>query len=250
MAIPKKILNQDITKMTDEELVRIANAPGTLLTKKNEVKNELLRRHKTFLDFKASAYRSAAMPIAAIKAEAYKVLLSSIGRFDPRQGVKFKTFLESSVRKINRFVAQNKSIARIPEQKGLKIQTFEATRSALSNLLGREPSALELADHLKWSLNEVEKMEEALSRRVLSEEETYSRKMAPGTLYGDAWNETREFLYYELDPMSQLVFDYSEGAHGKKVLKADEIAKKLNTSIDKVYAIRRQIDAKLEQYMR
>lgn len=229
------------TTLSEQDLIRKAKAGDKVAL------NELLKHHKTTLDYKASAFRQAAMPIAAIKGEAYKKFLYAVNHFEPKEGVQFKTYLDNTLR-LNRYVNSNKGIARIPEHKVLQITKFKTTKDALEALLGREPTPVEIADHTGQSVTWVSGMERSLKRKALSSSESRESGFSLGEVLGDRWKETKEMVYVQLSPEEQHVFDYSEGAHGKDKMSAVEIAKKLNIKLDRVYTIRKKIDQTFRMY--
>ena len=205
---------------------------------------ELFKIYKPLLDYKAGAFRKAALPFAAIQAETYKLFMIALKKYDAKRGIQFKTFMETEVRP-NRFVNTYKNIIRIPENRVLEITRFKNVKATLDTMLGREPTPVEMGDHMGWSTNMVGKMEEDLNRQVFSASESMERKFSVGGHFQDRLKETSDYVYYQLDPLSQHVYDYSSGAHGKSRLDATAIAKKLKISMDKVYRIRRKIDAEI-----
>ena len=206
--------------------------------------NKLFKIYKPLLDYKAGAFRKAAMPFASIQAETYKLFMSALKKYDAVRGIQFKTFMENAVRP-NRFVNTYKNIIRIPENRILEITRFKNTKTTLETMMGREPTPVELADHMGWSVNHVSKMEESLARQVFSASESMERKFSIGGVFQDRLKETSDYVYYQLPPQAQHVYDYSSGAHGKPKLDAKAITKKMGISMDKVYRIRRKIDAEI-----
>ena len=221
---------------TDEELVRRVrrNDPRAF--------NELLTRHADLLRRKAEAFSRAPVPNSVLQAQAVKMLRLSADRFKPGGGAAFRTFLDHNVR-LTRFANATKGAARVPEHRALLIRRFSAAREALRADKDREPTATELAEDLGWSVRDVGEMETALSRRELA-----TSGMEFDQLAGveDRFAETAEFLYFALGPEEQLVWDYSLGRHGKPATASvAEIARKTGLTVDRVYAIKREIARRL-----
>lgn len=200
--------------------------------------NELVARHDDLLTHKANAFRRSPIPVSVLHAHAVKLLRDAIDRYDPKSGVRFRTFLESTIR-LNRFATQYKNVARIPEYRALLVRRYLAAKQMLAADLDREPTAVEMGEYLGWSVADVARMEQAVSRRDLA---ASSMEFDQVSSVGDRFSETIDFIYYELTPQEQLVFDYSLGKHGKPKLKSvAEIAKRTGLTSDKVYAIKRDI---------
>lgn len=200
--------------------------------------NELVARHDDLLTHKANAFRRSPIPVSVLHAHAVKLLRDAIDRYDPKSGVRFRTFLESTIR-LNRFATQYKNVARIPEHRALLVRRYLAAKQMLAADLDREPTAVEMGEYLGWSVADVARMEQAVSRRDLA---ASSMEFDQVSSVGDRFSETIDFIYYELTPQEQLVFDYSLGKHGKPKLKSvAEIAKRTGLTSDKVYAIKRDI---------
>ncbi len=200
--------------------------------------NELVARHDDLLMHKANAFRRSPIPVSVLHAHAVKLLRDAIDRYDPKSGVRFRTFLESTIR-LNRFATQYKNVARIPEHRALLVRRYLAAKQMLAADLDREPTVVELGEYLGWSVADVARMEQAVSRRDLAGS---SMEFDQVSSVGDRFSETIDFIYYELTPQEQLVFDYSLGKHGKpKIKSVAEIAKRTGLTTDKVYAIKRDI---------
>lgn len=209
-----------------------------------EAIQDLFEKNKDLLDYKANAFSRAPIPNAAVKAEAYKIFMIALRRYDINSGIKFRTFLESHLR-LNRYVTQNSSVVRLPENRVLEITRYRTTKASLESMLGREPSPAEMAAHLGWRLAQAEKMERSLSRSILSEAESSERKFSISTDMSSRYTDTIELLYYSLSGEERDVWDFANGAHGKPKLKAEQIAEKLRLSVDKVYRILRDVNKRI-----
>ena len=204
----------------------------------------LFKKNKDLIDYKTNAFSRAPVPPAAVRAEAYKLFMIAIRRYNEDSGIKFRTFLEANLR-LNRFVTQNSSVVRLPENRVLELTRYKHTKSTMESIMGREPSPVEMADHLGWRLSQVEKMENSINRSIYSEAESTERKIPVIGDISSRYKDTVELLYFSMMPEQQLVWDYSNGSHGKPKLKIEEISKKMNMSTDKVYRILREIHQKV-----
>jgi len=218
--------------ITDNELVEKARKGD------HHAFNDLLLRHNDLLTHKANAFRKSPMPTSVMHAHAVQLAHAAVNRYDPKSAAKFRTFLDSTIR-LNRFATQHKNVARIPEHRSLLIGRYQAAKQLLEAELDREPSAVELAEYLGWSVSDAAKMDTSLSRKDLSASAMEFDQVGN---VGDRLTETIDFIYYSLSPEEQLVYDYSLGKHGKpQIDKVADIVKKTGLTPDKVYAIKRSI---------
>lgn len=203
-------------------------------------KNELIRKYMPMLRIKVNAYSKAPIPYAALEGEAMKLLLYAVEKFDPKQGVQFKTFMEHNLKGLYRYSARYKNMARIPEHRALQFTRFNNIKSILSTDKGREPTNDEMADALGWSPVQVMKMEQTIGRReiamsgieTLHEQEKLEEKM----------EDILEFEYFGLTPEEKLVYDYSLGRHGKpRIPRVEDISKQTGISTDKIYKIKQKV---------
>ncbi len=114
-------------------------------------RNELLRKYKPNIEKLIRRWTRAPVPVAAIQGEAMKLLLLAADKYDPNAGVLFKTFMETQMRGLYRYVTTHKNVARVPEHRALEIRRFQNAKSLLEARKDREPTHDEMADHLGWS---------------------------------------------------------------------------------------------------
>jgi len=188
-------------------------------------------------------FRAAPIPQSAINLEAKKWALKSFETYDPNKG-RLSTHTTNWLKKINRYVYGRQNVGYIPEERVIKLRTFENVRSNLESKLGREPSQIEVADELRWPLAEVERMEKEI-RKDIAPTDVMSDF---GFIQSDPSKEILNYIYYELSPQEQIVYDYSIGSHGKPKRQGAQIAAKLGVSQSKVSQIRKEIGEKMERY--
>ena len=211
--------------------------------------NELIDRHKDLIKYKVQGFRSVPVPIPAVYGEGLKILSVAARQFNPEANVKFRTFLDSNLRGLNRYTHKHKNVLHFPENKMLKITKFKEVSDLLSQQYGRPPSDWQLADALGWAIPEVKETRRKLSQRELAAsqlENVVGRKQEDDSIIA-RHNETAEFLYYSLTPEQKMVFDYALGRHGKPKLKTDAmIATRTGLSPSKVNRIRKDLAKKIQ----
>lgn len=222
----------------DEELVIKAKKGDSVAL------NNLIRMHKDLIDIKVNNYRKAPVPTAAIEGEAMSLMIDALKKYDPKSGANFRTYFEHMLRGLNRYVNSNKNVARIPENKFLRMRHFMSIKALLQAKYNRQPTIDEMSDELGWGKNDVFMMDQALKQKDLAAfdfEEQSKINQESSRMY-----ETGEFLYAVLTPVEKQIYDYSLGAHGKSVIHSvEEISKKTGLSVDQVYKIKRQLTTKL-----
>ena len=208
--------------------------------------DQLFLKYKPMLELKANIYRKATMPLSAIQMENIKLFTQAFKKFELSKGIQFKTFLDTYI-KPYRYVQSNKSPVRIPEHRALQFTHYKNVKDFLETEKDREPNAVEMADRMGWSMDQVTKMERTLNRNLLSESESQERRFGLSTHKADRFSQTVEYVYYMLTDLERKVFDYMTGTHGSPKLSVKQIAKKLRISPDKVYRLKRDVDKKIRQ---
>ena len=231
-----------IANITDFDLVRRAKAGDASAI------NELIRQNRDLIDIKVRNYRKAPVPGAAVEGEALNLLLLAINKYSPSSGANFRTYYEHMLRGLNRYVNSNKNIARIPENKFLRMRHYMSVRSLLQAQYGRAPQLAEMSDELGWSKPDVYAMEQALKQKDFSAfdfEEQGKATQLQSRMY-----ETGELLYASLSPKEKQIYDFSLGTHGKPVITSVvELAKRTGLSTDQVYKMRRNITQRISTHL-
>jgi DNA-directed RNA polymerase specialized sigma subunit len=193
----------------------------------------------------SSPWIRSGIPQSALEGEVKRIVVESLNNYDPSFGVQLNTFIISRSKKINRYVYKHQNIGRISEQRITQIGTFNNVKQFLTDRYSREPSSAQLADELGWSVPEVERMEKESRRDIIGSMQI----VEPGMIMTDRDQEVLDFLYYELTPEEQVIYEYLLGKHGKPMLKANEIAKRLGTNPAKISRVRAKMAEKYRAYV-
>ena len=213
--------------------------------KKKEEDLELLLGHvDPVVQRGVDKFSGVPIPRIAIEAEAKKQAVISFGTYNPKRGASIKTHTSHRMQKLYRYVAKRQNIGTIPEHRVMKINTFKKAKEFLEELKGREPSMLELSDHLVWSPQEVSRMESEL-RKDLGHSLSF-KDMA--FIDHNRNMDVINFAYYSLSPQEQIIYDYAVGTHGKPQLKTSEIAKKMGVSPSQISKIKKNIFEKVKEH--
>ncbi len=96
-------------------------------------------------------------------------LIKAADRFDYRKGFKFSTYATWWIKQtIIRAIANNSRSIRIPVHMGDKIRNLKKAMVKLSVDLGREPTDIELANHLKTTVKKVRLIKQSIIKEPIS----------------------------------------------------------------------------------
>lgn len=184
------------------------------------------------IDRALSAHADVRDPI--LRSRARRLALDAAKKYDPNMGVKLGTHLMNQLQTLRRINRQSQQILRMPERVSLEKAKLDSAEAELVELLGREPTAVELADHTSMPVKRIK----------------YVRKFQPGiaegtlqarseALTGDIYdpavqqassNKWVEALYADQDPVNQKIMEWSLGLFGSSRLSNQQIASKLRIS--------------------
>jgi hypothetical protein len=187
------------------------------------------------------------MPVPVIQAEHQKQFLRALRTYDPDKG-KLGTWVGSHLKKApQRFLTTYQNPARIVETRtGAKRGVFNNAVSTLDDQYGREPTSIELAEHLGWSLPEVERATQEGRGAWYASATPFG--LDPATNMPSRATEVSSLIRTELSPEESLVWEYTTGDGGRPQLKPGEIATKLGMSPSKVSRLRNSITEKIKKY--
>lgn len=186
------------------------------------------------------------LPESAVRGEIKKLMFEAFETYNPGKGAQLGTYVNSRMPKLYRYVSERQNIGRIPEHRALKITSFNTAKDLLSDRLGRDPNATELADELAWDLREVERMTKDLRKDIVLSQEFEDFSFHDTSQKQQILN----LAYYELDPREKKVFEWTVGFGGKRKKSTQEIAQKLGVSVPTIGNIRKKIAKKIERYMK
>lgn len=183
----------------------------------------------------------------ALEGEVTRLTVKALKSYQPDRGAQLSTFVTGQLKGINRFVTQHQNVSRITEDRSQKIGRYQRATSALSESLGRPPTAQETADEMKVSVRMVNRLAQEMRPDLL----------ASGAEHDPFLNEeprSREVLRlmypYAFSLDEQKVFEFLLGLNGKeKELKTGKIARSLGWSDSKVSQIRASIATKVKPYL-
>ena len=186
------------------------------------------------------------IPSSAIHSQFQTQAMKGFETYDPNRGAKLSTHLKNQMLRGNRFIRTYQNIGRIQEARIYKISDFKTNELELEDKLGRPPTALEMADRMKWPVKQVV----ALKHEIRDEIPSSRLQGDMLSIKPSADAEVLRLIQYELSPDERAVFEYSTGQNGKPMLKPGEISKKLNMPASKVSRLKLSVAKKIDEFRR
>jgi RNA polymerase primary sigma factor len=121
-----------------------------------KARQRLIEKNLRLVVSVAKKYRGYGLPFEDLIQEGNVGLIKAVEKYDPDRGYRFATYATWWIwQAVGRAVADKGRTIRVPGNKTLKIRKMGRTYNELSAELGREPTDKEVAEQLKWSLDEV-----------------------------------------------------------------------------------------------
>ena len=201
----------------------------------------LFKRVEPIIQKEVSRWASGPVARPVLNLEAKKLSLNAFKTFDPNKA-RLNTHLTNNLKGLSRIVYTHTNPARMPEHQVLKMNSFLTVRNSLEEELGRDPTTLELSENLAWSPREVEVYQGQMRTGYST-----SQPVPPGFEKYDADRAFLDFVYNDLADQDKLVFEYTTGYGGKRVLSAQELIKKTGMTQGQISHSKRRIRRMIEE---
>ena len=157
-----------------------------------------------------------------LETQAKVLAAGAIKSFNPDAGTALATHVTNQLQKLSRTVYTHSQAARLPEHKVIGMVSFHAAQEHLKDELGHDPSAAELADHMGWGTERVQEFQRAYGRKEM----LGSGEFNPATFpVADQHDPIVSFVYHDMSPPQQRLFEHITGFGGKEPLSNTEIMK-------------------------
>jgi DNA-directed RNA polymerase specialized sigma subunit len=187
-----------------------------------------------------------------MRARARLLALDSLKNYDPARA-KIRTHLLSQMQGLRRMTARENQIISIPERVGLELGYVRDGEKVLGDRLGRDPTTVELADHLQMSPRRIAHVRQAKpglaeGQAMRADDEGHEEVVLPGVAAEsrkdlDHWYR---FIYDDLSPQDKLIMEHSLGLFGRSILPKQDIARKLRITPGAVSQRAARIQQKLD----
>ncbi len=167
-----------------------------------------------------------ARPTLELHAKALAV--KAIKSYDPKHGAALSTHVTNQLQKMSRLVYTHTQAARLPEHKAVAMTTFNTAHETLNSELGREPTVLELSEHLGWSKARTAEFQKAYNRKEL----LTSGVLPTSTFVVNDFQQDPivDFVYHDMSPTHQKLFEHITGYGGAPVLSNRDLMKRFDMS--------------------
>lgn len=241
LELPRAPLSMGTRKEQDLALWRAWKAAPS-----KQTLEPLMRAMTPVLKSEVSRWGSQ-VPRAALDMESRKLALEAFKSYDPNAGTALATHVLNRTKKLSRMVYNNQDLVRLPENRKLKSQTYHNGFNYLAGEFGRDPTNVELADHLGWSPANVSSVQRSTVGEYLESQDV------GGEMFSDVHGTDDEdfrldFVYHSLDPTDQLIFEHSTGYSGKRVLSTKDLAAKVGLTVNQVTHRKRKLTQKIKQF--
>lgn len=220
----------------------------------------LYNSHQPLINYVGKRYlQSAQLPKTAIKSRLLRNYVGALEGFDPTRGAQLTTHIQNQLGyRMDRYIQRHANVGRIPGDRSWMIPLVQRRESELKELLGRKPSDSELSDDILISTNDLSELRRGqltpktvgTVRKELRQDLVAEEAGGEATLGGRSRLEQQAvFLHGSLNPEQQLVLEHTFEGFGKKIIPdAEEMAQELEMSPQKVRAIKKQLERKLDYY--
>jgi hypothetical protein len=172
-----------------------------------------------------------------LEAKAVQITLGALENYSPEKA-QLNTHITNQLKGMHRFATTRQNMTRLTEARRRLVGPYQRARSRLKDKLEREPTVMELADEMKESPANVEKL-------MLEMKDDLMSSAAMDDPFLDETPESRlklQLIRYSLTPDEVKVLDYLMGTGGKpKVESTGAIAKREGWSDSKVSQIKNAI---------
>jgi len=192
-------------------------------------------------------YQTAPLPFPILQSEGKRLTTEAIKDWDPSRGMSLSSYVITTVKqRLSRYVSDHQNFARIPENKVRMIGPLREAETDLSNRFGREPTIVELSDHMAVPISHITRLRKMQRADILESSSDFS---GVEQFAHDASYERVMLAYYSFNPEQQQIFDYSMGTHGKPKLSPGDIATRMGLTNVRVSQLKKQVADLIQPYL-
>ena len=216
-------------------------------TKDPAIFANLMVRYQPVIHSAVNRFKTTGVAPATLRAQATTQVIKAINSYNPDKNTQPTTHIWNNLFKLQRTAMESLTSGHIPEYRNIKRSTFQITKDNLTDRLGYEPSAEEMADELSWDINEVSRMNSELGGEVTASQAEFD-------FYGNSTIKEHPdralagYLYHELKGREKTVFEHTFGLGGKAILNNKEIAKKVKLNEMAVHRMKKKMSKKIQSY--
>ena len=211
-----------------------------------QAKWELLERFNGLIGNHANKY-SNVLPRPVVESQLKQLTLKAFDTYKPGMNTKLSTHVVNSWKKLSRANMANQQAIRLPENIALKYKAFNDGREYLAESLGREPTNVELAEHIGWSVDNVANLSKRFHRELVESKQTYD----PGVTEHDTAQQALLSTYYTASEPERYFMEHTLGTDfmGKREKPSAQIQKDLKMNSYQYYKLKNTVADKIKQSM-
>lgn len=189
-------------------------------------RDEILHRMKPVI---TSALKTYGGNDNTLKTRAYIIASDAINTYDPSKNVKLESHVYNNLKKLTRYRNERNTAIHIPENVRADSMTVYRFMDDFRNTHDREPSLMEISDSTGLPYKRIAKARSVGKEKNVSQFANEKGDVTIGEKrsYADIW---KDYIYHDLDPINQKIFEWSTGYQGSDTLSRKEIAERLNMS--------------------
>jgi RNA polymerase primary sigma factor len=246
-----------LTHQEEIDLSKRANAGD------EKARQRLIEKNLKLVVSVAKKYRGYGLPFEDLIQEGNVGLIKAVEKYDPDTGYRFSTYATWWIwQAVGRAVADKSRTIRVPVNKTQQIRKMGRTYNELSAEMGREPTDKEVAERLKWSLDEVHVVKNILPDAMSLNKPLGSAEDAsevgdlmedvqapdiPGTVIQEIENaQLHEAIEWLLPERAQYVLVRRYGLDNREPATLAKLSEELDVSKERV----RQIQLEAERILR
>jgi RNA polymerase sigma factor (sigma-70 family) len=160
LARRRRALEQEVGLATSEFLARSTEMERAWL-RLSDAKSRFVRHNLKLVVAVAKEYRGMGVAFPDLIQEANLGLLRAVEKFDPDRGFKFSTYAIWWIRQsLVRSIQNQSRLIRVPSHLHESLRRYLRRRAQLETELGRDPTALEVAQRFRLPVDEVRRIEQ------------------------------------------------------------------------------------------
>ncbi|GBR72534.1 RNA polymerase sigma factor RpoD [Candidatus Termititenax aidoneus] len=176
-----------------------------------KIRNKFVQANLRLVINIAKRYCNKGLELPDLISEGNIGLFEAAMRFDYKRNCHFATYAGWWIRQaISKALAYKGRLIRIPVQKGASLQRFFTVQNVLAMSLGHEPTEIELAEYLDWTLEKVQELTQLLNQTCTSLDATIYTSQEGGSF---DLNDSLPDEVYVRPEEAILSIDFTENIH-------------------------------------
>ena len=147
----------------------------------------------------------------------------AVKTYDPTAGTRLTTWAASHLRQLSREKRKHMSTVQVPERAQLEMWQVRRSENDFMDKYGREPDAVELADHARMSVPKIASLRK-MFRPQVSQTAMQGVQQLQETPYSD---EAVGYIHNDSDHLDRRILELKMGYGGNEIKQPIEIAKTL-----------------------